>query len=346
MVLDTDEQKALDKIMAQLFTTVDELDAFLSVNLKQNLQSFVHDNLTVSRAAVIDRAQRLGWLVDLIEELREIAPPALKTELDEKIGTVEELREARFHDDCYPNQEPLVNRKDLRAKLRSASVPGSTRIVLIKGDRYSGKSHARRHLRHVATRLGMPLAEFSLSEYAPGEKVRPYDFGVGIADALGKTLPAHLDAKASRWSVNFLGWLRHQVADGLWIAFDDFEKEKLKVKLPESVHEFIELLAKRVDQMSSVRLFLINYDRELPSELGFYLVREDVPSIEEGDISDFFVDFHTSYLPPVPLDDVSEDAAKRAKKIMATIGSDPATRLQEMRKVLRDECEALKKEKT
>jgi hypothetical protein len=343
MILTPPERKTLDEVMAELFSTVADLEAFLSVNLGENLQSFVVDNLTVSRAKVIDRAQRLGWLVNLIEELHPIATPEQKDKLN-TIGTIEELKAGRFFDDCYPNNEPLVNRKDLRDKLRVASSPGSSRILLIKGDRrYSGKSHARNHLRYIATRLGMPFAEFALSEYAIGTNVQPSIFGPDIASALDKPYPTQFDEKDARWSLNFLGWLRHQVADGFWIAFDDFEKEKVTV--PQSVYDFIQLLALRIQQMPNVRLFLINYDGSLPTELGFYMQREDVPEIDEGDISDFFVDFYNKHLPLTPMAVASDDAAIRAKNVMAKVANDPAARLASMRQLLRDECEALKKEK-
>jgi|GEM_PF-6099627 len=350
LVLDRDQKKILLGVLAQLFNTVDELAAFLRDETGKELEDIVKGNLAVSRSRIIDDANRREWVVDLIEALREFATQnaiaGVLAELD-KIGTPEQIREARFYDDPYPNGEPMVNRKDLRSKLRTVSEDGSKRILLIKGDRFTGKSHARRHIRHVATRLGIPLADFALREYATGEEVRPYDFGVYIAEKLDRELPTRLDAKASRWSLNFLNWLESQIdpnQDRLWIAFDDFEKEKLKVALPDSVYEFIQMLAERVaDRMNAVRLFLINYDRDLPVEISFNLDQETIQQIDEGDISDFFLDFYDNYLPPTDFDTASADAAKRAETVYAKMGTDAATRLEVMRRALRDECEALKK---
>lgn len=347
LVLERDQRQILLGVIEQLFQSVDQFGAFLAT-LGQNLEEIVKGNLEVSRVMVVDRAERREWLIDLIKALRQEAGAALKAELD-KIGTIEEIEEARFYDDCYPNGEPLVNRRELRAKLRSAGGDDAKRILLVKGDRYTGKSHALRHIRHVSTKLGIPLAEFALREYATGEEVRPYDFGPAIADALGRPLPQHLDAKVSRWSLNFLNWLGYQVApnrDRLWLVFDDFEKEKLKVVLPDSIYEFIQMLADRVaGRLASVRLFLINYDRELPGEVSFHLDREDVPGIHEDDIADFFLDFYRDYLPPTDIQKAATDSAERARVVAAKMAVDPATRLDVMRKALRVECETLKGKK-
>jgi hypothetical protein len=345
MHLTVDQRKIVLDVLKQ-FVSVDALAAFLFDKLTRVLNDIVDDNLHVSRSAVVRDAERAEWILDLIQALDEVSTPPLKAKLA-TIGTIEELREERFFDDCYPKGEPLVDRAELRKNLRAAQAEDAKRILLIHSDRrYSGKSHSRRHIRHVATTLGIRLAEIEMRGYAAGEEVQPSDFGPEIAFALDQPLQAQLDPKMARWSINFLAWLEKKLAaaddNRLWIVFDDFEKEKLRVSLPDSVHEFIQLLAERVaNRLFGVRLFLINYDGVLPSELGFQLVRQPVPEIQEKDIAFFFLDFYRNHLPPTDREAAALDSAQRARAVMARIRKEEKP-LESMRGALREECDALK----
>jgi hypothetical protein len=346
MRLEIDHRKVVADVMKQLYGTNNgDLATFLATLGKTLADITKDDKADNVRWAVIDSAERQEWIIELVEKLHEVAPPNAKASL-EALGTIEELKAASFYDEVFAKGEPLVNRKTLRGKLRSAAGEHARRILVVKGDRYSGKSHAVRHIRYVCTKLGIPLADFALREYATGEEVRPFDFGQAIADAIGKPLPQNLDAKASRWSLNFLNWLGSQVdpmRDRLWIVFDDFEQEKLKVALPESAYEFIQMLAERVaDRLPGVRLFLINYDRELPTEVSFHLDEEKVPpDITEEDLTFFFLDYYSSYRPDTSPAAAATDAVNRARAVLGKMDADKKKRLDSMRKALRSEVDSI-----
>ena len=344
MLLDLRQRKTLTLLLTRRFPQIADLELFLLDKLGKNLDELGIGALGQLRQAVIRDAEANEWTIELLDALRENAGPDAKKLLDE-IGTNEVVREARFHDECYVDRYPLVNRTDLRGKLRAATSLKSKRILLVKGDRYSGKSHTLTHLRHVARSLEVPLAEIPLLRYATGKEVQPEDFGPPIASALKVPLPEQLDKKPARWSVNFLDWLAGQLGprQPLWVAIDDFEPEKIKVPLSQPVEELITMLAESVaERMTSTRLFLINYDKDLSSKVKPHLERETVPAITDSDLIDFFLLFYRDHMPSPDDDDaIAADAARRVARVLGKISNDAATRLLEMRDALIEECQEM-----
>jgi hypothetical protein len=302
--------------------------------------------LEIVRRRIIRAAQRRDWTTKLIEELRVDAPPNALALLD-RLGTVEELEEGPFVD-SFVDGDPLVDREPLRTKLRQATTEHAKRILVVRGNRHSGKSHAVRHIRHVCGRLGIPLADIALRDYRkrPGIEVGPALFGQTIAGALEKDLPV-LDGKEARWSLNFVEWLGRQIIPtrtNLWIAIDDFENDKFNnVDLPDAAHEFIQILAERIaERLPTVRLFLINYERELPNEVTFHVHEDKTPLLTEKDLAFWFLDYYRNFKPNVTPQDAAAEAAKRARTVFAEMSSkDEQIRLEAMRGGLRAEVDAI-----
>ncbi len=348
MLLNLDHRKILLDVLATMFSQIDDFRTFLKNNVGKRLDEISTGHLATARSDVIDDAEEKEWLIALLEALHAEAGPGAKEKLN-SIGTIEEIKEARFHDECYVDQYPLVNRKDLRARLRKFTKTTGPRILQINGTRYSGKSHTLMHIRHVARSLGISLAEIELRKWATGEEIRAYDIGITIADAVPLTLPPHLDAKASRWAINFLNWLVPQLDTKrrrLWIVFDDFEAEKLKYPLPESLYDFIHEIAEKTVKSQAVRLFLINYDRALPNLVKPTLETENVPTITEKDLGDFFLYFYNDFVSGVDLAAAEKDAVTRARRVFTRMNGDAAARLESMRDALTEECNELLKEGT
>jgi hypothetical protein len=347
MWLVIDHQKIVNDVLKQLYASYEELEAFLMrVTTTPLADISARDALEVVRWRIIRAAQNKGWMEDLLNELRADAKGNALAQLDE-LGTMEELKEGPFAD-CFVDGDPLVDREPLRTKLRDATTDHAKRILIVRGNRYTGKSHAVRHIRYVCSRLGIPLADIALRDYRkrPGMDVGPTVLGEKIAAALDKDFPL-LDGKEARWSINFVDWVGRQIKPtraSLWIAIDDFESEKFNnVELPDATHEFIQILAEQIaDRLPSVRLFLINYERDLPNEVTYHVHEDKTPVITEEDLVFWFLDYYRNYKPQVTPEDAAAEAAKRARAVFTDMNAlDPKDRLTSMRGALRAQVDGM-----
>lgn len=139
--LDLEQRTILLTVLKKYFGSVAELGTFLLDYLGQTLEEFVNDNLENSRSAVVDRAERKGWILDLIKALRAVVPPGLQAELD-TMGTIEEIAEARANEgEIAPEFLPaLCDRKDEQERFEQAfddseeRVPGAPKFYCLLGD--------------------------------------------------------------------------------------------------------------------------------------------------------------------------------------------------------------------
>ena len=350
MFIEDAKRKTLRAVLEQLFQEPAVFQTFIFEECEQrNLYDFARRDATMVdlRSAVITDALKHEWLDVLLAALRGIAGPDVKKRLD-SIGTIEEIREARFFDACEADRYPLVDRADLRNALRDVAAEDGPRILLVRGDRHSGKSHTLHHLRHVARQLEVPLAEIQFRLYSPIDHKL---LGGIIAAAAQLQIPDYFDEK--HWTMSFLNWLGPELASRqrrLWIAIDDFEAEYLNnVPLDRDARFFIVNLADRVGgAMPDARLFLINYDEEakLPDSAKPRIVDENTPVITDADLVRFFVAFARDH---VPLQDDAETAKKavaRAKAVQNAMNPAPHERLKSMRDEVMRECGDIRKRGT
>jgi hypothetical protein len=348
MPLTLDDRTIVLQVMGELFLNRPDFQTFLRDSTGAILDRISPSpaNLDVSFSATVTDAEKHFWLPKLIAALREKGGPEVKAALDSE--TLRELLEETFHWSCWVDDYPLVNRGTLRTTLKNVAAGNGKRIVLLKGRRSMGNSHALLHLHHVTSKYGIPLAEIALREYVSGEEeVAPFDLGGTIAHALELELPASLDAKTSRWSLNFLNWLAPHVMKPdtrLWIAIDDFEQEKLLVKLPEPIYEFVLMLAERVGKMwPNVRLFLINYNGSpLPNLVKPRVMEDTIKEITDEDLHDFFINFYgEKQLKAADSEAMAKDAVERSRKVRREMKGPDGELLSQMRDALVVECNDL-----
>ena len=332
-------------VIEQIFLSPGELEMFLA-DISRRYWDMVgrDDDFKIARSKIVQHAERNGWVLDLLKALHQKVREGTtaKEQLDQ-IATLEEVKELRFFDDYYVYGEPLVDRGELRAKLRNAAKDDAKRILLIHSERpQSGKSHSIRHIRHVATALGIPLLVIELRHYVePAKEIEPSELAALIAQTLKLDIVKPTDQKVARWTVNFFISLARELGDRpLWIVFDDFDK----TSVPPAIHDFIDKLAENiVNALFGVRLFLINYDKPLSNELAFQLVRQGVPEIGEAEIAYFFLEFYRDRLPATDPEAAADDAVRRARLVMEKM-TGSSTRLLTMKTAVREHCDELKGE--
>jgi hypothetical protein len=343
-MIEGDLRATLLNVFEKHFFARDVFEAFLKETIDLNLDDIETGNLTVSRTAVlntmdVDEARKV------IDKLKSAlaAGTELRMILDAIVlpPSADEVDPTQY---CYADNKPFINRSDLRAALRAVARDDGPRILVVQGHRFSGKSHAREHVEQLAAKLSFKYVEFPLLEYSSGpEEIRPYDLGVAIVDRMGLTLPERLDAKAARWSQNFLNWLAGQLDqknERWWIVIDDFEGDKVKV--PDSIYEFIDLLATRIfGPLSRLRLVLISYERELPPLLRVTVKRETVKVISDEDLLQYFLDFYRDFVPAGDPEAEGDALADRIRRIRARMDCEPALQLFEMRAAVKIESDGL-----
>jgi hypothetical protein len=352
MFLELTKRQTLLAVLEQLFREPGALQTFLRDKCGHDLYQFgpAGGTMVDFRSAVVADAVDHEWLDMLLQALIEVAPPQARKLLD-TVGTIEEIREGRFFDACEHDRYPLVNRSGLRTSLREVAKDDGPRILLVRGERRSGKSHTLYHLRHVAAKLGIPLAEIPLRDYAE-LPIDPKVLGGIIAARLEWKIPDHLDEK--RWTLSFLNELEPLIAPPkqrrIWIAIDDFEPEYLKhVPLDPAVRSFIVHLAARIGgAASNARLFLINYDEEvnLPDSARPRMIDDSTRRITDEDLVRFFASYRRERLPLADPVEAANDAAIRAKRVKKAMRAATGNeRLKAMRNEVRKQCDEIDKQR-
>jgi hypothetical protein len=345
-VLDVDQRKILLQVLDRMFSKIEVFTLFIKDKCGKNSDRIATGTLPVLFSAIVDHAEDNEWTMTLLKQLHLAAEerPDAKALLD-SLGSLDDIREARFFDAIFVAPRPFVNRKDLRAKLRALSTNSAgKRILVVRSSpdtpHAAGKTHALYHIVHIAERLDIKVAPIALSEYGGEEEITPRDLGEAIVSALELEIP-EFDEKPSRWSLNFLAWLAGKIdpkRTRLWIVIDDFQK----VPVPPTVYDFITLLADRIDTvLARLRLILISYEAELPKKLKPIFDREDVTVITDKDLASYFADYFDQHLPPRNPSDAADAIVKLTARVRAEMTGDPAEQLTAMRDAIITACQDL-----
>jgi DNA-directed RNA polymerase subunit F len=340
-MLALEDKQKLHEALRRRFATRDDVDDFIRGKLSENPENIaaLRTPLRTTFWNLIDALEDAERIEELIDELRNISGTEVRRLLSNITFTPASARDARI---LYENGQPFVDRDDLHAKLLTLVMPKGKRILVVRGPRHHGNSHTRERIIQLSDRYGFRYADIRLQQYGLDVEIRPYDLGVAIAGALNLTMPKEVsDPKDSRWSVNFVNWLQGNLslAQQFWIIIDDFEPEKIDV--PHTVYEFIDLVASRMDgALAPLRLVLISYRHELPSNIKILVTREDLQFITDEDLAEYFIRFYLDYLECTETSVVAVDIAQRVRRTREKMGVGPKA-LERMRDAIIDECAEL-----
>ncbi|MGQ4513007.1 effector-associated domain EAD1-containing protein [Streptomyces sp. DW26H14] len=183
----------------------------------------------------------------------------------------------------------LLDRNELRECLREF-VAGQ-RVLIITGDRRSGKSHSWHLIRHVARHHGAEAyrIDFGLWE---GSQMEPGELMALLAGemGLGEICDVEPDASDNFRVLKYLSWFKGQVRGGpqRWLVFDGLDTATITEAALRLV-ESIAVMADSGEANEKARVVLIDYPRSrLPGEVDDRALRERIGPLKPAHLRDFF----------------------------------------------------------
>ena len=302
--------------------------------------------------AVIRKADIGGWLRKLLDEALDMQ------------GERQQLRALRIDLDTMMIIEPdspfdamrifgdaMFDRADLRARLRGLPTDGAAPVLVVYGERYSGKTWSARLISYVARRNeGLNLVLVDMEPYA-GEPVDAALIGQLIAEESPFTSPPPPNEEQdAQWSRQYFTWLARnarQAGGTWWIVIDHLEKVVLSL----SAKDFLCGLGREIPtRVPMVRLVILSYHQPDELEAGVGRVEtEHVPIISLDQLKkDLAVFFAIELLSRHRAARVAPDLAALPAKVAASteavldkLTADDPRRLVKMAEALRQELKRI-----
>jgi hypothetical protein len=302
--------------------------------------------------AVIRKADGGGWLRKLLEEALEMQ------------GDRQQLRDLRTDLETMMIIEPdspfdamrifgdaMFDRADLRARLRGLQSDGVAPVLVVYGERYSGKTWSVRLISYVASRSkDVTLVLVDMESYA-GKPVDAALIGQLIADeSLFMSPPAPNEEQDAQWSRQYFTWLARNArqAGGMWwIVIDHLEK----VALSQSAKDFLCGLGREIPlRVPMVRLVILSYHEPDELEAGVGRVEtEYVPILSldqlKKELATFFaaeiLSRHRAAGVAPDLAALQAKVAASTEAVLNRLAADDPRRLVKMAEALRQELKRI-----
>lgn len=289
--------------------------------------------------------------------LDEGKPPELMQAL-KGIFETESVTESKFID-----ESPLMDRKNLRSKLNALASPESnTRVLIVRGDKRTGKSHGRLLFVKLARDNGGTIISMKKPQITVLADVLNSLFGPlgGLPENVRKKLDGlenrnDADTTDFAWldevSRTFLNAARAANAN-LWIAMDNLGKEQDAFLLPQEIKLFFDKLVLQMSTLSyldNVRLMLIDYpDGDTPPGWEEIMWQEDRTrhdDVVQSHVIETIESWCRAQNKNLHKDTILEQASaiiKKAERTVAEgIAGKPAYRIEQIDKCLRQYLQTL-----
>jgi hypothetical protein len=194
----------------------------------------------------------------------------------------------------------MINRTKLRAALRDINNPFGKRILVIKGNDKSGKSHSIQLISYAYQMQGaFTLVTVDLEDLKRlSGSTKPID-PFYLAERIVAQLPGDFelpdpprDAQWATWVIRFCEKLQKyglRNLDTHWIVIDSFNN----VPLEQAAFDLVKQLAHRINlTLTHFRLVLIGYTESLPSSVLPIVAEDSINPINEKHLIEFF---YTAY---------------------------------------------------
>lgn len=266
----------------------------LLVSIDQNREDYIATTASFPDIirCVVQGAEAANWTTKLIEgALKKSAnnPSLLRFLADhpERNPANSTRRNLHVCDTPFVNaRKAFLARQQLRAHLKVMGNNGHSRVVVINGDRFSGKTYSRELITYVAEQKGRERAVYV-----------DLDKGIYDADALAESIgrqmglqlgtrPVSKGEQDARWVPELVAWIAAAASDGRytwWIILDGFRVQAL----PQPTIDMINNLAETVEvNAPQLRVALINYDKLAPN-VDYYVCKEFIEPVQKEDVRVF-----------------------------------------------------------
>jgi hypothetical protein len=183
----------------------------------------------------------------------------------------------------------FIDRKDLRQALKDLRSPDGPRVLVITGQRVSGKSYTNELISFLSEKtpkhktIYMNLDKFVFEAPNLTEMIG-LQMGMDTAN-----IPQQQDEQKARWVQRLVGWILARVVNPgdtiYWFVFDGFREKTL---LPETRDWIDELAVQAETNVPQCRVVLLNYQENLPLQITDYVCREDIKPIGRDELINFF----------------------------------------------------------
>jgi hypothetical protein len=251
------------------FTTENQLEALVLTSRGVGLEEVaIADNVPALIQLVVRTADTQGWLTDLLREAMEIQGDRAQLKaLDADFAILSRIEPENAFEAVLVHGDPMFDRKDFRAKLSGLNSPASAPVLLVQGDRYSGKSWSSHLITYVAARapkeeaIKVALVDFETDDVAIDAEM----LGRRISQSagFGVTTPPS-EEQVSRWVLQYcseFGTQAKEAGGTVWVVIDHLQK----ALLGDGAMDFLQGFGKQIPVvMPNVRLIILSFhEREV-----------------------------------------------------------------------------------
>jgi hypothetical protein len=235
-----------------------------------------------------------GWAKVLLTEALKEAPenPRLKDFAVQFLDTTQPQPLDPLDAPVVGTNLLFIDREDLRNRMRELRLNKHPHVLVIRGKRYSGKTHSRYLIDHLFDHLWQNGGGFRavVIDLVREAITQPYHLAETIIRRINgdvNNLPPQGTDTAERWGASLVDTIEYEVRRlGLhvWMVFDNLTKEGL----PTETLDWIRHLATRVElDIPELRIVLLGLQGSLPPEIDGRVLREEIRVIDEAKCIDW-----------------------------------------------------------
>jgi len=283
--------------LIRLYTTRAAVERMVQLHLNQTLDQITtsQEGLSIVLFRLVQWAHAHGKFPELVRavwldtngarEWADVFGPFLRASPPSMLSA------ANPEDDWLLGEDVFINRADLRQKLRGLRPGAGKRVLIVRGERYTGKSYTLRLIQHVAQVRREQVACIDVADTF-GTTGTPGDFAVTLLRNLNlphKDVPERDPQNPNRWPKELcpflIGRLR-SLQDPWWIVLDGCARAKLGAELWATI---IQLCAEIQANLQQLRVALLDFDEAVQPPLKRHARIEQIARINAEHVRNLFL---------------------------------------------------------